>query len=425
MDVVYRSNMVNARADVVFVRDHPDGTQSWIPGYFHTRPQVVTDGQPLDMASILADLNNQVENFNRRGSGFVLDRIINFVLCVNTYRPLHGNTYIPTPDWLKKKHCVVNVQNNDEKCFMWAVLSALYPVEKNAQRMSNYVAYEQMLNVQGLEFPMPIKLIPHFEKHNPTISINLLYPDSDSNGFCVEYVSKHTDREHHINLLLLDDPENPAKRHYVCIKNMSALVCHRTNHKTKVHVCNYCLHPFSSEEVLNRHVTQCMQHDPQQVEYPDQNNKKDRTLKFNSRHKQHPLPFFLVADLESFLTPVQRAETEKSRGLEIIDEHVVSGFACHRLTQHAEHEKPPFVYSGPDAMTKFYDYVMAVAREISRIVRHYVDMNPLTREQADDYDHAVACGNCGGPFTEQNRKVHHHCHISGNCFQHATGAISN
>jgi len=34
---------------------------------FYTRPQLVTDGQPLDMASILADLNNQVENFNRRG----------------------------------------------------------------------------------------------------------------------------------------------------------------------------------------------------------------------------------------------------------------------------------------------------------------------------------------------------------------------
>lgn len=44
-------------------------------------------------------------------------------------------------------------------------------------------------------------------------------------------------------------------------------------------------------------------------------------------------------------------------------------------------------------MTTFYDHVMHKAREISRIVRGYVDMLSLTEQQAYDYKQAVACVN--------------------------------
>jgi len=156
---------------------------------------------------------------------------------------------------------------------------------------------------------------------------------------------------------------------------------------------------------------QCIRHHPQQVEYPDPNDEKDRTLKFRCMQKQHPIPFYLVADFESFLTPIERAEVEKSSGLKITDKHIVSSFCCYPVTSHTEHQMPPFVYSGPDPTTRFYDHVMSEAREISRIVRGYVDMRPLTREQADEYDRAAACANCGQPFTKANHRVHYHCHV--------------
>ena len=150
------------------------------------------------------------------------------------------------------------------------------------------------------------------------------------------------------------------------------------------------------------------------MEYPDAENEKECTLKFRCKQKQHPIPFYLVADFESFLTPVERAEVEKSRGVNIIDEHIVSGFCCYRVTPHAEHQTPPFLYSGPNPMTMFYDHAMSEAQEISRIVRGYVNMLPLTPEQVVDYDHAEVCANCNESFTPTNYKVHHHCHVSGN-----------
>jgi len=57
--------------------------------------------------------------------------------------------------------------------------------------------------------------------------------------------------------------------------------------------------------------------------------------------------------------------------------------------------------------------VMAESRAISAIVTGFASMLPLTLEQAADYDRTLSCGNCGGPFTKGNHKVHHHCHISG------------
>ena len=83
------------------------------------------------------------------------------------------------------------------------------------------------------------------------------------------------------------------------------------------------------------------------------------------------------------------------------------------MTEHVEHQTPPYLYSGPDPMTKFYEYVMAESRAISAIVTRFASMLPLTLEQAANYDRALSCGNGGGPFTNGNRKVHHHCHISG------------
>ena len=114
----FRSILVQVHADVIFRRETSEGV-SHVPGYFHTAPQIVSDGHDLDVDSILSDLNLQVDAFNSRGSGYVLERVTRFVLSVARYRPLHGSSYIKTPRFLIVKRCVVNVVNNDQMCFKW------------------------------------------------------------------------------------------------------------------------------------------------------------------------------------------------------------------------------------------------------------------------------------------------------------------
>jgi len=170
---------------------------------------------------------------------------------------------------------------------------------------------------------------------------------------------------------------------------MSALVCHRTKAKWTQHACNSCLHALQEQETLDDHLSYCNRNAPQQVIYPT----SDKcTLKFRARQKQHPVPFFLVCDFESFLVPVETG------GLSLVYEHQVSGFCCYRVTDFDEYETPPYVYSGPNPMTEFYDHAMSESREICHIVTSAASMLPLTEKQAAEYARAVSCSDGGEAF---------------------------
>ena len=160
----YGSIRVHAQVDAVFTRDIEKGQQR-VPAYFSTRVHYVDPTQQLDLQDVVADLSAQAGHWNARSSGFILEHITKFILCVTQYRPLHGSSYISTPQWLAKKKCTVNVKNtSDSKCFVWSVLAALHPAAHNPDRLSNYKPYENTVDISGLTFPLPVKDIPKFEK---------------------------------------------------------------------------------------------------------------------------------------------------------------------------------------------------------------------------------------------------------------------
>jgi len=142
------------------------------------------------------------------------------------------------------------INKYDNKSFIWSVLLALYPATLNTGRI-HYAKYENTLNVDGLQFPMLIKLILKCEENDPSISINVLCVDTGSKGLCAVYNSLHRDRITYVNLLLLEAENTSNPHHYVWIKNMSALARHRSKHTRKVHECNSWVHPFSSQQCLD------------------------------------------------------------------------------------------------------------------------------------------------------------------------------
>jgi len=107
------------------------------------------------------------------------------------------------------------------------VLSALHEPKVNKERLSNYTSYESTLDMSGINYPVQTKQIPVFEKQNPTISINVLSFEPDTKSFTIEYLSPERGRQHHVNLLLLEDPQDTSKHHYVRVTDMSSLVAHR------------------------------------------------------------------------------------------------------------------------------------------------------------------------------------------------------
>jgi len=96
-----------------------------------------------------------------------------------------------------------------------------------------------------------------------------------------------------------------------------------------------------------------------------------------------------------------------------MNEHNVCGFTCYRASQYPEHEKKPFVYSGPNVMDKFYDHIMTERSQICVILNDKKPIDVLDDEQQAEFDRATECYDCNEAFTEDNYKVRHHDHVSG------------
>jgi len=88
------------------------------------------------------------------------------------YLPLGGSTYIPTPITFGCSNSVLNIMNNDEKCFLWSILASLHPSEDIPELMSHYRQFENELDMTDIEYPVSIPKVSNFEKQN-NISVNV------------------------------------------------------------------------------------------------------------------------------------------------------------------------------------------------------------------------------------------------------------
>ena len=176
--------------------------------YFNTKNAPIyctTDLSEWFVANVEQPILRDMEEFQERDSGWTLRSILNLAVNINKFNPMRGNSYIPLPDVVKRKEACINVQNQDDKCFKWAVLSALHPTSKDACRVTKYKAFEGELNFKGIEFPVSPRQIAKFERQN-NVSINLYILKKRDGKFEVSpcHVTKDK-KEKHVNLLLVQD----------------------------------------------------------------------------------------------------------------------------------------------------------------------------------------------------------------------------
>ena len=62
----------------------------------------------------------RLENRISHGSGWNFDDILSQCLNISSYKPLSGSTYCKLPkELLHPMKGLINIQNNDNKCFLW------------------------------------------------------------------------------------------------------------------------------------------------------------------------------------------------------------------------------------------------------------------------------------------------------------------
>ena len=105
-------------------------------------------------ASLLQKYQNKLEE-KMRGSEFVFDSVDLLHDNLHKISLNRGGSYIDSPKWLKNKKATINPQNNDDKCFQYALTAALNyeQIKKNPQRISNTKSFINHYNLKVIDVP--------------------------------------------------------------------------------------------------------------------------------------------------------------------------------------------------------------------------------------------------------------------------------
>ena len=126
------------------------------------------------MTSMKDVFENEIEMFNEKGTGGVLERIHYLQIDVARFRRTRAGKYIELGKSLK---CVINPKNeNDDECFKWCMLIAKHwddVTGDHRERITKYKQWQNELNFNGIEFPVHLDKITKFEKQNPEFAVNV------------------------------------------------------------------------------------------------------------------------------------------------------------------------------------------------------------------------------------------------------------
>ena len=111
---------------------------------FHSKTEVNLENNNSNklFSKMKETVLESLAKFQRQRCNWIFHSVLSLDLHTVKYEPLDGSSYIPLPVFLAAEKAIINLRNEDDKCFKMAITRALNPVEKT-------------LNV----------LIENFEKH--------------------------------------------------------------------------------------------------------------------------------------------------------------------------------------------------------------------------------------------------------------------
>lgn len=269
-----------------------------IDGIFHgeyTRPfqASVKNQKIIHESDIRGVIDTFFINFLEKLEGtayFNAERVLQLDMSVAMFKDRAGGSYIESPKWIQNKKAVINVRNEDDRCLEWALLSALYPVDKKADRCSLYRQHVGILNFEGIDFPVRVEDLRVFERQNPAVRpINAyMLVKAEERGIRRCYASQKTGPDP-INLLILS---KDGRYHWTWIKDWKRL----TNKQgQRHHVCDICCgRSFVSQENLDKHKINCAKGDQCYVVMPD-----DTHVEFANPERTLEVPVVCYADFEA------------------------------------------------------------------------------------------------------------------------------
>ena len=103
--------------------------------YFNSTTKTVINHK-FSLENVFQEIFYKIDNWINKGSGWIIELIESQYINISTYRPLSGRSYVQLPAKLKgPKKGLVNIKNNNQKCFLWCMLRHINPVKVHPERI--------------------------------------------------------------------------------------------------------------------------------------------------------------------------------------------------------------------------------------------------------------------------------------------------
>ena len=388
--------------------------------YFHSKTYINLEKTDVKvfLKEMIMEILGNIIIYQKKGSGWYFNEVIRLEIHIVEYKPVKGGSYIPLPEFITKKKSIINIQNKDNKCFLWSILRYLHPVQMNEVRLTDLKKYENDLNFKQINFPVKVKDITKFENQNPDLpGINVFSVNENNKIYPLRINQK--DCQKSLDLFLHSDGE---KQHYSLIKSFTRLVRSQyTSHRSsKIFICKKCLNHYTKEELLEKHIIYCGNNETAAVIMPTKNS----ILKFKHHFKKLPLPFIIYADFECFTIPVNSRQPNPDKSFtKTYQKHEPSGFRLYLKTFDGMNTNfKPIVYTkktpDEDISEKFIKHVVKLTHPIYQ--DYYQKPKPynLTSQEEKDFQLATECHIREQKLSRDKKsneifKVRDHCHFTG------------
>ena len=372
---------------------------SEIKVYFNTETYINLQSTDVNviLSKMIKQILEKISIFQKNGSGWYFKEVTSLEIHIVDYKPIKGSSYIPLPDFLMRKKAIINMENKDNKCFLWSVLRYLHPTEKHETRLTDIGKYENDLNFKGIDFPVQLKDITTFENQNPDLPGINVFSINDNNKIYPLRLNQK-DSQKSIDLFLFSKDE---KQHYSLIKNFSRLVGSQiASNMGKIHICKKCLTHFTKLDLFEKRITYCSQNETVAVKMPI----KNTILNFQHHFKKLPIPFVVYADFECFTKPINGCQPNPNSSFtQEYQKHEPSGYCLYlKGLDGIKDNYKPIVYTkkseDDNISEKFIKHLKIITNSIYR--KYYLKQKPLklTPEEEKDFKSVKVCHICEQEF---------------------------
>ena len=382
---------------------------------------------------------------------------------INFYRTTinQGGNHFTIKILEKFSKSIINPQNDDNKCFYYAVSYGMYPelLKINNYNMPDVIndylnKNNLIIDDSMLSYPVKLdaKIYKEFEEKNNICLY--VFVCNVFNKIVLSYDSHNKSKINEykeVNILLIqeyDNNKNVINSHYIYVKNPARLYTDKNNnHLVFCHLCNNmydkryikkhlkkcsiknevdydlnniedvpekekedeyfckcCMYPFNNKNEIEYHNKIC----PCKKESRFVSISKDFDIHFKHIQRQTKLPTYIVSDFESLLLNVdERNEKETMIKTQLHVPIMYSYKVISEDTRLLKNIKSFELYRGENekqTMERFFDNIINISKEYYKLLQVYKKMNDLNLKQREDYEKASHCYICHKPFENKYSK---------------------